>query len=80
MGGLWICAEGLDVLKMTKTSLIYSASCFNWGVLQFLWGTKPTKAPHGYGTGHVIPTQLREIVEQCARKFHSASLQAKEWT
>ena len=29
---------------------------------------------------HVIVTQLRETVEQCARKFRKVSLQAKEWT
>jgi len=33
IGGLWVCAGGLDTLKIDKTQLIYSDSCFNLGVL-----------------------------------------------
>jgi len=33
IGGLDICAVGLDILKFEKTSLFYSASYFNlWGL------------------------------------------------
>jgi len=43
-GGLWICAVGLDILKIDKTELIYSVSCFNLGVLElFLRGLSPQK-------------------------------------
>ena len=37
---------GLDIIKLTKTQLIYSVSRFNLGGLELcLWGAKPTKAP-----------------------------------
>jgi len=46
MGGLSICAVGLDILKFEQTSLFYSASYFNLGGLEFCFGgAKPTKAP-----------------------------------
>jgi len=42
---------GLDILKLAKTPLIYSVSCFSLGDWSFVWGGKPTKAPCGDGTG-----------------------------
>jgi len=30
---------------MSKTALIYSVSCFIWGLGGFFWGAKPTKGP-----------------------------------
>jgi len=46
IGGLYVCAEVLDILKIDKTTLIYSASYFNVGRLVALFGgSKPTKAP-----------------------------------
>ena len=42
---------GLDIIKLTKASLIYSVSRFNLGGLGALFGgEKPTKAPRGVGT------------------------------
>jgi len=41
----------LDIIKLTKTPLIYSVSRFNLGELGDLFGeAKPTKAPRGDGT------------------------------
>jgi len=37
-GGVWVCAGGLDALKIDKTQLIYSVSCFNLGSWSFVWG------------------------------------------
>ena len=36
--GLYVCAVGLDIIKMTKTPLIHSVSCFNLGAWSFVWG------------------------------------------
>ena len=45
-GGLCVCAGGLDIIKLTKTPLIYSVSRLNFGGLELcLRGDKPTKAP-----------------------------------
>jgi len=57
-GALRFCGEGfrfvrggLTFQKLTKTQLIYSASCFNLGGLgAFFWGAKPPKAPRNDGT------------------------------
>jgi len=49
IGGLCVCARGLEVLKMTKTPLIYSASCFNWGLGAFFRGLSPPKPPVAKG-------------------------------
>jgi len=44
--GLFVCAGGLDIIKLTKTPLIYSVSRFNLGEIGALFGgDKPTKAP-----------------------------------
>ena len=46
IGGLWVCAGGLIFWKLTKSQLIYSASCFNFGGLGVLFGGANTpKAP-----------------------------------
>jgi len=45
IGGLCVCAGGLDIPKLTKTQLIYSVSRFNLGELGVLFGeVRPTKA------------------------------------
>ena len=46
-GGLCVCAGGLDIIKLTKTPLIYSSvSRFNLGGLEALFGgDKPTNPP-----------------------------------
>jgi len=39
---------GLDIVKLTKTPLIYSVSCFNAGGWSFVWGAiglSPSKPP-----------------------------------
>jgi len=42
---------GLDIIKITKTQLIYSVSRFNLGGLGALFGrSQPTKDPRGDGT------------------------------
>jgi len=52
VGGIFAFAERLDILKLAKTPLIYSVSCFNLGRLGALFGgAKPTKAPVATGPG-----------------------------
>jgi len=49
---------GLDIIKLTKTSHIHSASRFNLGGLGALFGrAKPTKAPRGDGTAYIVAKQ-----------------------
>jgi len=48
--GLFFCLGGLDIIKLTKTPLIYSVSRFNLGSWALFRGAKPTKAPRGDGT------------------------------
>jgi len=51
LGGLYICAVGLDILKFGLTSLFYSASYLNSGGSELCFGgPKPIKDPRGYGT------------------------------
>ena len=51
-GRLCVCAGGLDIIKLNKTSLIYSVSRFNLAGLGALFGgAKLTKALRGDGTG-----------------------------
>jgi len=38
IGGLCVCAGWLDILKIDKTPLIYSVSCFNIGGLELCLG------------------------------------------
>jgi len=45
IGGLFDSAGGLEIIKLTKTPLIYSVSRFNLGAWNIVWGTKPTKVP-----------------------------------
>ena len=46
IGGLYICAVGLDILKFEQTLLFYSALYFNWGSWNFvLEGLSPQKPP-----------------------------------
>jgi len=45
IGGLCSSAGGLDIIKLSKISLIYSVSRFNLGGLELCLGVKPTKAP-----------------------------------
>ena len=54
---LFVCAGGLDIIKLTKTPLIYSVSRFSFGGLGALFGgAKPTKAPsRGDGTAACSP-------------------------
>ena len=37
-GGICVCAEGLDIIKLSKIPLIYSVSRFNLGGLGALFG------------------------------------------
>jgi len=49
-GGLFVCAGELDIIKLTKTPLIYSVSRFNWGGLELcLRGLSPPKPPMATG-------------------------------
>ena len=42
---------GLGIIKLTKTPLIYSVSCFNFEGFGALYGgSKPTKSPRSDGT------------------------------
>ena len=45
IGGLWVCARGLDIKKLTKTQLIHSVSCFNLGIWSFVYGSLAPKSP-----------------------------------
>jgi len=48
--GLCVCAVGLDIIKLTKTPLIYSASRFKLGGLGALFGgVSPPKTPGATG-------------------------------
>jgi len=50
VGGLYVCAGGLDILIFDKTSLIYSVSYFNLGGLELcLEGLSSTKSPVAMG-------------------------------
>jgi len=50
--GIWVCAGGLDTLKIDKSQLIYTVSCCNLGGLEPCLGRlSPQKLPHGDGTG-----------------------------
>jgi len=50
-GGLFVCAGGLDIIKLTNTPLTSRVSRFNlWGLGALFGVTKPTKAPRGDGT------------------------------
>jgi len=51
--GLCVCLRGLEIIKVTKTPIIYDVSRSNFGGLGALCGwAKPTKAPpRGDGTG-----------------------------
>jgi len=50
--GLWVCAEGLDTLKIDKISTDLSCFVFQFGGLGVLfWGDKPPKAPVVTGLG-----------------------------
>jgi len=50
-------AGGLDIIKLTKIILIYSASCFNLGELEdCLGGISPSKCPHGDVNGATAVT------------------------
>jgi len=54
--GLCNSAGGLDIIKLTKTPLIYSVSRFNLGGLELcLGGISPPKPPRGDGTGEREP-------------------------
>jgi len=52
LGGLYICAVWLGILKFEQTSLFCSASYLNsegeWSFVSE--GLSPSKTPHGYGT------------------------------
>jgi len=51
----------LTFQKLTKT-MIYGVSRFNFGVAwSFAWGTKPTKAPRGDGTGFRFRTGVTKL-------------------
>ena len=53
----WLCSYaggGLDIIKLTKTQLIYSVSRFNLGGLELCLGRlSPPKLPRGDGTDYV---------------------------
>ena len=49
---LFVCAGGLDIMKLIKTPLIYSASRFNLGGLEFCLG----------GKAHQIPPWRRDCI------------------
>jgi len=51
LGGLYICAVGLDILKFEQTSLFYSAYLNSGGLELCFGGAKsPSQTFHGYGT------------------------------
>ena len=51
LGGLYICAVGLDILNFEQTSLFYSAYLNSGGLELCFGGAKsPSKTSHGYGT------------------------------
>jgi len=65
IGGLYICAVGLDILKFEQTSLLYSASYFNLGgAWSFVSeGISPPKSPPlGDGTVWQIFSLLETIL------------------
>jgi len=46
IGGLYVCAGALDILKIDKTPLIYSVSYFNLGRLGAPFGVISPPTPH----------------------------------
>jgi len=60
IGGLYICAVGLDILKFEQTSLLYSASYFNLGgAWSFVSeGISPPKSPPPWRRDSVANLQL----------------------
>jgi len=48
-GGLCACAGGLDIIKLTKTPLIYSVSRFNLGGLKLCLGVLNSTTPVATG-------------------------------
>ena len=54
MGGLCVCARGLDIEKLIKLTMIYSVSYFDLGgLVRCLGRLSPPKPPRGDGTGLV---------------------------
>jgi len=47
MGGLYVCAGGIDIPKFDKNSIIYSVSYFKLGSWSFVWGFSLPKPPRG---------------------------------
>jgi len=69
---------GLDIIRLTKTPLIYSVSRLNLEGWSFVWGAKPTKAPRGDGTGSNYSGGLRitrhYLLESCAGRVNPRGL------
>ena len=64
--GLYVCAEGLDILNFTKKTSIYSTSYFNFGAWSFVWGLGTVTDQceykrHELGAVHVLCELLHEV-------------------
>jgi len=63
---LYVCAGGLDIENLMKSSMIYSVSYLDLGRLSALFrGAKPTKARCGDGTGTNYVALSMIIMSHC---------------
>jgi len=68
-GGLLVCVGGIDIIKLTKTPLIYSVSPFSLGGLGALFGgLSLPKPPRGNGTGR-DPYWLRYLIFDFTKQY-----------
>jgi len=60
--GLFVCAGGLDIIKLTKTPLkLFHVSI--WGAWSFVWeGLSRPKPPRGDGTVTLSPTTAERLI------------------
>jgi len=62
LGGLYVCAGGLDIESLTKTQMVYSVSYLYLGGLgTLIGGSKPPKSPRGDGTATGVLRNLYSV-------------------
>ena len=70
--GLWACARGLTLYKLTKTQLVYSVSCFNLvgGLGALFGGLSPQKPSCADGTENTSVNLTRSRLPFCFYAFY----------
>ena len=75
IGGLCVCAKGLDIEKLIKTPLMYSVSCFSLGGSVLCLGVlSPPKPPRGDGNFGMVFVFVSNKYACCAMRVYSTSL------